>query len=141
MPRNESKKVRGVWERTPDSGVWWIRYRVRGILKREKAGTKIDAINLLMKRKGELTAETAKNDALLQSPLRFNTLCDDILDFSKRHTFCSRLAMRGHNLKLIQQLAGHKSIEMSARYAHLGENSLHAAVDRLRNLLAQSNAV
>ena len=338
MLRNEPKKVRGVWERTPDSGVWWIRYRVRGVLKREKAGTKIDAIKLLMKRKGELIAETAKNDALLQSPLRFNTLCEDILDFSKRHhrdtyriqimvtkilrdfgeklteainpadidawlsrntktpatsnryrslfslifreaihnekcsenparlvrqraennrrirflteseeaslrrvigsifpeheaeltislntgmrlseqytltwkdidferreinldrtknssprmipmndavmdamkdfasrsqstapdarvfaiknpnvwfkpaiaeariedyrwhdnrhTFCSRLAMRGHNLKVIQQLAGHKSIEMSARYAHLGENSLHAAVGRLRN--------
>lgn len=32
-----------------------------------------------------------------------------------RHTFCSRLAMRGENLKVIQQLAGHKTIQMSAR--------------------------
>jgi hypothetical protein len=32
-----------------------------------------------------------------------------------RHTFCSRLAMRGENLKLIQQLAGHKTIQMSGQ--------------------------
>ncbi len=30
-----------------------------------------------------------------------------------RHTFCSRLAMRGENLKVIRQLAGHKTIQMS----------------------------
>jgi integrase len=48
-----------------------------------------------------------------------------------RHTFCSRLAMRGENLKVIQQLAGHKTIQMSARYAHLGEKSLRSAVEGL----------
>jgi integrase len=48
-----------------------------------------------------------------------------------RHTFCSRLAMRGENLKVIQQLAGHKTIQMSARYAHLGEKNLHIAVEGL----------
>jgi integrase len=48
-----------------------------------------------------------------------------------RHTFCSRLAMRGENLKVIQELAGHKTIQMSARYAHLGHTTLRAAVDGL----------
>lgn len=48
-----------------------------------------------------------------------------------RHTFCSRLAMKGENLKVIQELAGHKTIQMSARYAHLGQTALRAAVDRL----------
>jgi site-specific recombinase XerD len=48
-----------------------------------------------------------------------------------RHTFCSRLAMRGENLKVIQELAGHKTIRMSARYAHLGEKTLRSAVDGL----------
>lgn len=48
-----------------------------------------------------------------------------------RHTFCSRLAMRGENLKVIQQLAGHKTIQMSARYAHLGEKNLRSAVEGL----------
>jgi integrase len=48
-----------------------------------------------------------------------------------RHTFCSRLAMKGVNLKVIQTLAGHKTITMTARYAHLDDASLRAAVDML----------
>jgi site-specific recombinase XerD len=48
-----------------------------------------------------------------------------------RHTFCSRLAMLGVNLKAIQLLAGHKTIAITARYAHLDDASLRAAVDRL----------
>lgn len=35
-----------------------------------------------------------------------------------RHTFCSRLAQAGVSLKVIQEAAGHKTIAMSARYAH-----------------------
>ncbi|MDP9049242.1 MAG: site-specific integrase [Acidobacteriota bacterium] len=41
-----------------------------------------------------------------------------------RHTFCSRLAQRGVSLKIIQELAGHKTIQMSARYAHLDKTSV-----------------
>jgi integrase len=42
----------------------------------------------------------------------------------QRHTFCSRLAMAGI-LKTIQELAGHKTIQMTARYAHLSPDHLH----------------
>jgi site-specific recombinase XerD len=48
-----------------------------------------------------------------------------------RHTFCSRLTMKGANLKVIQPLAGHKTITMTARYAHLDDSALRAAVDML----------
>ena len=40
-----------------------------------------------------------------------------------RHTFCSRLAQSGASLKHIQEAAGHKTIQMSARYAHLDKTS------------------
>ena len=49
-----------------------------------------------------------------------------------RHTFCSRLAMAGVPLKTIQALAGHKTIAITARYAHLAPNTLHAAVELIR---------
>lgn len=48
-----------------------------------------------------------------------------------RHTFCSRLAMRGVSLKAIAELAGHRSIQMTMRYAHLDNHSLKAAVKLL----------
>lgn len=41
-----------------------------------------------------------------------------------RHTFCSRLAQRGVDIRVIQELAGHKTIQMSARYSHLNKASV-----------------
>jgi integrase len=48
-----------------------------------------------------------------------------------RHTFCSHLAMKGVSLPAIQQLAGHATITMTMRYAHLAPDHLRAAMDAL----------
>lgn len=48
-----------------------------------------------------------------------------------RHTFCSRLAQAGKSLKVIQEAAGHKSISMSARYAHMDQTTLRNAMSVL----------
>jgi len=45
-----------------------------------------------------------------------------------RHTFCSRLAQNGASLKIIQEAAGHKTIAMSARYAHMDQSNLRNAM-------------
>ena len=45
-----------------------------------------------------------------------------------RHTFCSRLAQKGVSLKVIQEAAVHKTISMSARYAHMDQTSLRSAL-------------
>lgn len=45
-----------------------------------------------------------------------------------RHTFCSRLVQRGANLRVVQELAGHKSITMTTRYAHLNTANLDDAL-------------
>ncbi len=50
---------------------------------------------------------------------------------SNRHTFRSRLAMSGTTRKEIRELAGHKAIQMSARYAHLNPAHKLAAVERI----------
>ena len=48
----EISKVRGVFEKLPGSGVWWIRYAdSMGKAHREKAGAKNVAIALYQKRK------------------------------------------------------------------------------------------
>ena len=49
-----------------------------------------------------------------------------------RHTFASRLRMKGTPLEDIAYLLGHKSLAMTRRYAHLGPNKLHAVVSLLK---------
>jgi len=56
MARAASKKPRGVFEKVPGSGVWWVRYQSEGKLHREKVGRKSDAIDLYYTRKAEIRA-------------------------------------------------------------------------------------
>jgi len=48
-----------------------------------------------------------------------------------RHTYGSHLAMRGVQLKVIQELMGHATIEMTMRYAHLSPEVKRVAVEVL----------
>ena len=48
-----------------------------------------------------------------------------------RHTFCSWLAMAGASTKEIQEAAGHRTIAMSARYAHLSPAHRLSVVERI----------
>ena len=48
-----------------------------------------------------------------------------------RHTFASRLVMAGVDLKTVQDLMGHKTIAMTARYAHLSPAHKLTALEKL----------
>ncbi|HZL29175.1 MAG TPA: site-specific integrase [Acidobacteriaceae bacterium] len=70
------------------------------------------------------------------SPKWFKQLCVDLeIDHytwhNNRHTFCSWLAIDGASVKEIQELAGHKDIKTSARYAHLSPDSRRATMERM----------
>jgi site-specific recombinase XerD len=53
-PRKKTRSVRGVFEKVPGTGVWWIRYAdAMGRIRREKAGPKSSALVLYRKRKTE----------------------------------------------------------------------------------------
>ena len=51
-----------------------------------------------------------------------------------RHTFASHLVMRGAAMKVVQELLGHATIEMTMRYAHLGPDVPRHAVKLLDGL-------
>jgi integrase len=50
-----------------------------------------------------------------------------------RHTFASRLVMRGAHLRTLQELGGWKSLNMVQRYAHLSREHNQRAVELLAN--------
>jgi len=53
-----------------------------------------------------------------------------------RHTFASHMVMRGATMKELQELMGHKTMNMTNRYAHLSPEHKKKAVNRLNGLTA-----
>lgn len=54
-----------------------------------------------------------------------------------RHTFISRLVMAGVDLRTVQELAGHKTIAMTCRYAHLSPQHQQSAIEKLVPLVSE----
>jgi integrase len=59
-----------------------------------------------------------RNQAMLATALEQAEI-EGVTWHTLRHTFASRLVMAGVDLKTLQELMGHKTIAMTARYAHL----------------------
>lgn len=78
--------VRGIFERPPESGEWWVRHAdTGGRIRREKAGTKAKAQKLYHKRKGA-ALEGRKFPERLRAPApMFNELADATITYSKAH--------------------------------------------------------
>ncbi len=79
-------RQRGIYEKAPGSGVWWVRYAdAMGRIRREKAGTKSSALTLYRKRKTE-SLQGKKLPESLRSPMvSFAELAREALAYSKTH--------------------------------------------------------
>jgi site-specific recombinase XerC len=60
-----------------------------------------------------------------------NAKVEDFTWHCLRHTFASNLVMQGVDIRTVQELMGHKTIQMTLRYAHLAPQHQLAAVQRL----------
>ena len=58
-----------------------------------------------------------------------------------RHSFASWLVEAGTDLFTVKELLGHSDFRMTARYSHLGENTLQAAVGALGESFAKADKV
>jgi integrase len=107
------------------------------------------------------TIERIKNDALIflntkgekftDSPqtfrdsvkaLKLNEAVTDrrqhVVFHSLRHTFASWLVEAGTDLYIVKELMGHEEIKMTARYSHLGQNTLQSAVKNLEQSMTMA---
>ena len=60
---------------------------------------------------------------------------DDVRLHDLRHSFASRALALGESLPMIGKLLGHAKVQTTARYAHLGRNSVKAAAARIADSL------
>ena len=61
---------------------------------------------------------------------------EDVRLHDLRHSFASRALALGETLPVIGKLLGHHDIETTARYAHLAQNSVHEAAERIADSIA-----
>jgi integrase len=84
MNGKEVKKLRGVFERPPGSGVWWIQFfDGDGRRHREKAGTRDNAKKLVEKRRTEVLTGKKLPEKLRARVVRFNELAEDAEAYCK----------------------------------------------------------
>jgi hypothetical protein len=86
MKSERAKKERGVFEKEPGSGEWWIQYYAGGRRHREKAGTKSNAKDLYRKRKTEALGGQKLPEKLRTRAVTFQQIADAALEYSRTET-------------------------------------------------------
>jgi site-specific recombinase XerD len=100
MPRRIEKKERGIFEKAPGSGVWWIRYYVDGIERREKAGRRGDALKLYKLRKTDALRGVKLPKNLKHRGVRFKIIAQPAIDWYINHEQKDLRSFRGR-MKII----------------------------------------
>jgi site-specific recombinase XerD len=75
---------------------------------------------------------------VMQDAVKEDQQLTDVTWHVFRHTYISRLVMAGVDLRTVQELAGHKDIGMTTRYAHLSPDHKLSAVAKLSSFREQS---
>jgi hypothetical protein len=85
VPRKIEKKKRGVFEKIPGSGIWWIRYYIDGRERREKVGRRGDAIKLYKDRKTDALCGAKLPNNMKHKGLRFKVIAQEAIDWYINH--------------------------------------------------------
>jgi integrase len=120
-----SPAVRGLFEKTPGSKVWWIRFTdAQGRYRREKVGAYSLAAKLLDKRRAEAVQGKKLPETLRRRVVAFGEIADDALAYSKDHKKsyaddCSRMKL----LKVWWENRDADSLETSELEQRLADES------------------
>jgi integrase len=75
---------RGLFQKEPGSKIFWIRYvDAEGRLRRERAGSKSDAIDLVRKRKSDALRKLKLPEKLNRRVVPFSELCEDAKKYTQ----------------------------------------------------------
>src|SRR5579863_52602 len=88
--RTEQRNTRGIFERLPGSGIWWINYYVNGQQHREKVGRKSDAIALYQKRKADSRRKLKLPELVPADVVTFGHLSEMAVEHAQTHLRTSR---------------------------------------------------
>ena len=106
---------------------------VKEMLERRKET--IDNVLVFPSRDGDRIKKLSCSFPKTVKELGFNKGIEDerqkVVFHTLRHTFASWLAMQGEPLLTIKELLGHKSVEMTMRYAHLIPDQKRAAIGKM----------
>jgi hypothetical protein len=137
------RNPRGVFEKVPGSGEWWICYwDAQGRKRREKAGSKSTAIALYGKRKQHALEGRKLPEKLRCAPVSFSDIAKDALNYSKAKKRHQRDDIS--RMPLLLEWFGDRaaesvtSIEIEAKIARCAEERGWAAstVNHYRSLLS-----
>lgn len=103
---------------------------VNTMLQRRKSEAE-DSGLIFRDRRGKQIAEVSAAFGRVVNRLGLNEGIEDprrqVCFHTLRHTYASWLVEAGVDLYTVKELLGHKTLAMTARYSHLGENSLRQA--------------
>jgi integrase len=105
-----------------------------GTLKALKS--RVPGPQVFMTNKGSKRRDDKHWEPLKSIKTAFETACEraklsDVTPHALRHTFASRLVMRGADLRTVMELGGWKSLAMVQRYAHLSQEHKRQAIELL----------
>lgn len=82
----QPKKIRGLYEKDPGSGIWWVRYADgSGRIRREKVGNRSAAVQLYRKRKTQVLQGEKLPENFRAQALTFSELADGAIEWAKVH--------------------------------------------------------
>jgi integrase len=85
MPRKVVRKERGVFEKVPGSGIWWIRFKVDGVEHREKVGRRGDAVKLYALRKADVVRGVKLPANMKHKGVKFGVIAQEAIDWYINH--------------------------------------------------------
>ena len=106
--QDKPRNPRGVFEKPPGSGSFWINYfDASGVRRRERIGTKSQAIKMYQFRKSQAwEGKKLPASVRMQRTVRFSELVDDVLEYSKANKK-SHADDRYRTAKLMEQFKDH----------------------------------